>query len=190
MSDEGFDPVRVIAALRARDVSFVLAGGLAAAARGSAVATADVEVCVADDDENLVRLSLALEDLVATPAPIDRDDEHRVTFGSLAGRFSVVEVPEGFEQLQARAEETDLGRGVHARVAAVEDLVDLARANGDLETAAHLASFADGAPDAPLVIEDTSSGEPSRTARVWSALERVDSFLTDLDARSLKRRRD
>ena len=57
MPDEGSDPVRIVAALRGRDVSFVLTGGLAAAARGSGVTTADVEVCVADDEANLLRLN-------------------------------------------------------------------------------------------------------------------------------------
>jgi hypothetical protein len=190
MPDEGSDPIRIVAALRARDVSFVLTGGLAAAARGSGVTTADVEVCVADDEANLLRLGLALEDLVATPAPSEHDDEHRVSFGSTAGRFAILEAPEGFEDLRARAEDTDLGRGVTARVAAVEDLVELARASGDLEAAAHLASFADGELDTPMVIEDARSDEPRRTERVWSALERVDTFLSDLDARGLKRHRD
>lgn len=190
MPDEESDPIRIVAALRARDVSFVLAGGLAATARGSAVTTADVEVCVADDEQNLLRLGLALEDLVATPVPSEHDGEHRVSFGSSAGRFVVVETPEAYEALLSRAEDTDLGRGVTARVAAVEDLVELARAGGDLEAAAHLASFADEEPGSPMVIEDARSGEPRRSERVWSALERVDSFLSDLDSRGLKRHRD
>jgi len=190
MPDEGSDPIRIVAALRARDVSFVLTGGLAAAARGSGVTTADVEVCVADDEANLLRLGLALEDLVATPAPSEHDDEHRVSFRSTAGRFAILEAPEGYEALRARSADTDLGRGVTARVAAVEDLVELARASGDLGSAAHLASFAEDVPDEPMVIEDQASDEPRRTERMWSALERVDSFLSDLDSRGLKRRRD
>jgi hypothetical protein len=127
---------------------------------------------------------------VATPSPTERDDDHRVTFGSVGGRFTVVEVPEGFDALRDRAEDADLGHGVTARVAAVEDLVDLARASGDLEVAAHLASFAEGAPETPLVIEDEAPAEPRKGAKVWSALERVDTFLTDLDSRGIKRRRD
>lgn len=189
MSDEGFDPIRIVAALRARDVSLVVAGGLAAVARGSSVATADVEVCVDVDEGNLRRVGLALADLAAGPSPGPRDDEHRVTFASIAGRFAIVEIPSGFGPLWERAEETDLGLGVTARVASVEDLVDLARTTGDLETAAHLASL-DDEQGGPLVIEDVPGDEPRRRERVWSALERVDSFLTDLDAKSLRRRRD
>jgi hypothetical protein len=190
MPDEGFDPVRIVAALRARDVSFVLAGGLAAAAQGSAVATADVEACVDGDEANLQRLGLALGDLAAASAPSGRDDEHRVTFDSVAGRFTIVEVPDGFDPLRERADEKDLGRGVVVRVAAVEDLVGLARAGGDLETAAHLSSLVSDGDDGALVIEDATTGEPRRTQRVWSALERVDTFLSDLDSNGLKRRRD
>lgn len=189
MPDEGFDPIRIVAALRARDVSFVVAGGLAAAARGSAVTTADVEVCVEGDESNLQRVGLALEDLTASPSPTPGDDEHRATFSSSAGRFTIVELPEGFSALRSRAEDTDLGRGVVVHVAAVEDLVDLARAMGDLEAAAHLAALSEDRETA-LVIEDVVEGEPRRRERVWSALERVDAFLTDLDAKGLKHRRD
>lgn len=189
MLDEGLDPIRIVAALRARDVSFVVAGGLAAAAHGSAVATADVEVCVDGGEMNLQRVGLALEDLVASPSPTDGDDEHRATFVSIAGRFTIVELPEGLDALRSRAEETDLGRGVIVPMAAVEDLVDLARATGDLETAAHLAALTHDRETA-LVIEDVVEGEPGRRQRMWSALERVDTFLSDLDAKSLKRRHE
>jgi hypothetical protein len=74
-------------------------------------------------------------------------------------------------------------------VAALEDLMDLARATGDLEVAAHLAALTEDRETA-LVIEDVVAGEPRRRERVWSALERVDTFLTDLDAKGLKHRRD
>jgi 5-deoxy-D-glucuronate isomerase len=189
MPDEGFDPIRIVAALRARDVAFVVAGGLAAAARGSAVTTADVEVCVDDGEVNLQRVGLALEDLAASPSPTEDDDEHRATFGSVAGRFTIIELPGGFDALRSRAQETDLGRGVVVHVAALEDLMDLARATGDLEVAAHLAALTEDQETA-LVIEDVVAGEPRRRERVWSALERVDTFLTDLDAKGLKHRRD
>jgi hypothetical protein len=193
MPDEGFDPLRIAAALRARDVAYVLAGGLAATARGSAIATAEVEICVADDDGNLWHLGLALEDLAAVPEPGEQDDDHRVTFMSTAGRFVVIEVPEGYGELRTRAIDTDLGHGVIAPVAAVEDLVDLARASGDLEAAAHLASFVDAGADAEdeTAAEDRGPDEQKTrtTDRVWSALERVDSFLSDLDTRGPKRRR-
>jgi hypothetical protein len=189
MPDDGFDPIRIVAAFRSRDAAFVLAGGVAAAARGSAVTTADVEVCVDGDDANLRRVGLALEDLVASPAPAEGDDEHRVTFGSVAGRFTIVEVPDGFAALRDRAEETDLGRGVVVRIAAVEDLVDLARTHGDLEAAAHLASLSpDDGETEPA--EDPAGSGAGRRERMWSALERVDSFLNDLDTKRPKRHRE
>lgn len=189
MPDDGFDPIRIVAAFRSRDAAFVLAGGVAAAARGSAVAIAEVEVCVDGDDANLRRVGLALEDLVASPAPAEGDDEHRVTFGSVAGRLTIVEIPEGFDALAERAEETDLGRGVVARIAAVEDLVDLARTHGDLETAAHLASLTERGGQTEVAEDPTASGT-GRRERMWTALERVDSFLNDLDTKRPKRHRE
>jgi hypothetical protein len=189
MSDEGFDPLRIVATLRARGVSYVLTGGIAAAVHGSAIATADIEVCLADDGENLRRVGLALEDLVAVPSPREGDDDHRLTFDSGAGRFTIVEVPSGFEELLERSSVIDLGHAVVAPVAAVEDLVDLARASGDLEAAAHLSSFTESAADTSEPPDPGADKHP-RAERMWSALERVDAFLSDLDSGKLRRRRD
>lgn len=187
MPDELEDPIRIVAALRARGVDFVLVGGLAAAAQGSSLTTADVEVCLGDDDENLKRLGLALDDLGAVAIPAEDEDDHRVSFASRAGRLTCVEVPDGYHELHTRASATDLGLGVMAPVAAVEDLVVLARSSGDLESAARLASFTD---EPTIVLEPEDNAAPEKghvTKRVLSALERVDVFLTDLDSRGLKR---
>jgi hypothetical protein len=190
MPDELDDPIRIVAALRARGVDFVLVGSLAAAAQGSSLSTADVEVCLADDDENLKRLGLALDDLAAVAIPAEDDDDHRVSFASQAGRLTCVEVPGGYQELHTRASATDLGLGVMAPVAAVEDLVVLARSSGDLESAARLASFTDE-PTIVLEPEGTAApGRPRVTTRVLSVLERVDVFLSDLDSRGLKRHKD
>jgi hypothetical protein len=189
MPDEPQDPIRIVAALRARGVNFVLVGGLAAATKGSTITTASVEVCLDDDQANLQRLGLALDDLGAIAMPGEEGDDHRVSFTSTAGRLTCVEVPGGYGDLQQRASVTDLGLGVVASVAAVEDLVDLARATGDLESAARLASYA----DEPTIVLESASEEgptverPKVTQRVLTALERVDTFLSDLDSRGLKR---
>ena len=74
---EQFDPLRIVAGLRAHGVNYVLIGGLAAAAHGSPVETDDMDICLASDDQNLDRFGLALLDLGANPVPDDGEDEDR-----------------------------------------------------------------------------------------------------------------
>jgi len=61
-----FDPVPLIEALSDAGVDFVLIGGLAGIAHGSAYPTYDVDVMYARDEENLERLATVLRDLGAT----------------------------------------------------------------------------------------------------------------------------
>jgi hypothetical protein len=144
MPDQAFDPFRILAALRAHGVHYVLVGGLAAVAQGSPAGTDDVDICVDGDDVNLKRLGLALEDVGATQKPIPPGEEHRVSFRTLAGGLDCLEPPPGspgFGELASRAVEMDLGQGVVARVASVDDLVEMKRAAGDLAAAAHIAAL-------------------------------------------------
>src|SRR4029453_15867189 len=50
-----FDPLRILAGLRAHGVNYVLIGGLAAAAHGSPLETDDVDVCLGPADGNPTR---------------------------------------------------------------------------------------------------------------------------------------
>jgi hypothetical protein len=65
LEPETTDYGRILAALRAREVSFVLIGGLAAILQGSPFATEDVDITPEASRENLQRLSEALRDLGA-----------------------------------------------------------------------------------------------------------------------------
>jgi hypothetical protein len=60
-----FDPVRALVALADAGVDFVVIGGVAGGAHGSAYPTYDVDVAVEDDADNLGRLRDALEALGA-----------------------------------------------------------------------------------------------------------------------------
>jgi len=60
-----FDPVAMFAALAHHDVRYVAIGGLAATLHGSPLTTGDLDICPADDRENLERLAGALEELGA-----------------------------------------------------------------------------------------------------------------------------
>ena len=188
---EEFDPLRILAGLQAHGVSYVLIGGLAAAAHGSPVETDDVDICLpAEDDENLKRLGLALDDLGARPGT-DPPGEHRVSFSTIAGRLDCLENPMGFADLDASAAKMDLGRGVVARVASIEDLSEFKRASSDLMGAAHLAALVTAAREAEedQVVAANQPAKPKKVDRIWKLLEDVDTFLTDLDRGQLRRNR-
>lgn len=190
---EGFDPLFILAGLRSHGVSYVLVGGLAAICRGSPGETDDVDVVLPSDQENLTRLGLALEHLGAQPGPNTAVGEHRASFRTTAGRLDCLEVGEGYAELYAAAEDLHLDHGVIARVASVPDLIRLKRESGDLSGVAHLAAL-EATPPTPeaAAAGDMSEHGPAPEKRldgVWKALERVDTFLTDLTNGDLHRQR-
>jgi hypothetical protein len=181
-----FDSLRILAGLRSHGVNYVLIGGLAAAAHGSPLDTDDVDVCLAPDDQNLDHLGLALLDLGADPVPDDSGDSDRVSFITTAGRLDCLELGGRFSELSWNAKEIDLGRGLTARVADLKDLTELKRAAGDLRTAAHLTSLVDAPVEPDAVETEEHFVEPEPEGRGWGAklmtkLERVDTWLTDLN---------
>ncbi|HTG47369.1 MAG TPA: hypothetical protein VK646_06915 [Actinomycetota bacterium] len=186
---EGFDPLRILAGLRAHGVEYILIGGVAAAAHGSPVDTDDVDICLPMNGENLERMGFALEDLGA------REDgpegEHRVSFVTVAGRLDVFENPTGYAELDAAATAIDLGNGVTARVAPIDHLVEFKRSAGDLVGAAHLAAIAGAAQEAEeqQIAAAAVPDKPRRAERIWKLLEDVDTFLTDLDRGQIRRHR-
>ncbi|HSL10386.1 MAG TPA: hypothetical protein VLA82_03630 [Actinomycetota bacterium] len=186
---ESFDPLRIVAALRAADVRHVLVGDLAAMAHGAPVEADRVEVCVSGEEANVVRLGLCLETLGARPGDAN-DDPHRATFETSAGLLTCTELStvEEYEALEARASEIDLGAGVRTKVAAPSNAVPEIRDADDLVAVVRAASFDedddDGEVPAFLRLDDDEFGpdpEPSGRApwrKVWKAFEDVDRFLT------------
>jgi hypothetical protein len=61
-----FEPKRLLRALIAHDVDFVVIGGLAGMARGSAYPSYDLDIAYARNDQNLAALADALRDVDAT----------------------------------------------------------------------------------------------------------------------------
>jgi hypothetical protein len=188
MTLESFDPLRVVAALRAADVRHVLVGDLAAMAHGASVETDRVEVCFAADDANVARLGLCLETLVARPSA-ETDDPHRAVFETTAGLLECIELAtiEAYDQLEASASEIDLGGGVRTKVAPPTNAVPEIRDTDDLVAVVRAASFDDDDDgDVPefLRIDGDEFGpdlEPAGRApwrKVWKAFEDVDRFLT------------
>ena len=115
---EEFDPLRILAGLRAHNVSYVLVGGLAAALRGWPMQTDDVDIYLPDDDANFERLVLVLQELGARPSD-GPSDLHRVSYETAAGRLDIIEGRETFIDLNAKATDLDIDRGAVDRKSVV-----------------------------------------------------------------------
>lgn len=192
MTSDSFDPLRVVAALRAAEVRHVLVGDLAAMAHGAALEADRVEVCLPGDDTNVAKLGLCLQTLAARPGGAT-EDPHRAVFATAAGPLECIELEtiEAYDAVERRAEEMDLGEGVRAKVAPPVDAVTDLRDADDLVAAVRAASFEDDDErEVPSFLRVDADGdefgpdpEPDPEPpwrRVWRAFEDVDRFLTDL----------
>jgi hypothetical protein len=133
---ETFDPVPLVEALADARVDFVLIGGLAGIAHGSAYPTYDVDVMYARDQDNLERLAAVLKSLQATvrgaspdlPFILDAETLEKggnFTFETPRGALDILAYPEGappYADVKAAAEEIDLG-GRMVRVASLDHLI-------------------------------------------------------------------
>jgi len=135
----------ILATLAAREVDFVVIGGLAAVAHGSRRVTRDIDIVVMPDDENLARLERTLGELEAVAllpgggeAPITSADIAMIGLGatlhtaSPAGRLDVVGAPVGaapYAELRRRSIVTSLGE-VEVRISGIDDLIAMKRAAG------------------------------------------------------------
>jgi predicted nucleotidyltransferase len=152
MNEAGFG--NILSALHASGVEFILVGGLAAMAHGSARATVDVDVVYRRTDENIERLAKSLQDHTpylrgAPPGlPFTWDEEtiHRglnFTLETSLGDVDLLgEVVGGgtFEALVEHSEWIELF-SIPIRCVGLEKLIQLKRAAGrpkDLEAIAEL----------------------------------------------------
>ena len=127
---------RLLGALTARGVDFVVVGGIAAALLGSARDTFDLDICPGTDPENLDSLGKVLTDLgarlrgvdVEVPFVADGKTLGRVEILPLDTRLGPLDVlvrPGGsppYAQLRRRAERKDLG-SFSVLVASIDDLI-------------------------------------------------------------------
>ncbi len=134
-----FSPI--LAALKAGDVRYVLIGGLAMVALGSAYITKDIDVSYACDPENLQRVVDALAPhhpkLRGVPAdlPFFFDvltlrNAHNITLTTDLGDLDILGDPagvDGFEGLWERASVKEI-YGLPVRVASIDDLLAMKRA--------------------------------------------------------------
>ena len=148
------------------------------------VDTDDVDIVLPNDPQNLPRLALSLQQLGAQlDAPASATDD-RVSYDTSYGRLDCIELPSEFASLNANATEMDVGNGVKARVASLEDLARLKRTSPDLEGAVRLHALV-GAPQVTceeLILPVDADPEPNgRIDRLLGKLANVDVFLTEVN---------
>lgn len=157
------EPFRAREMLRVLDghgVDFVVVGGIAGVARGSAYMTEDLDIAYARDPDNLNRLAAALTELGARlrGAPPDipflldaetlRQGAH-FTFDTARGPLDILDRPAGspsYEELKRRAGEPLDVDGLPVFVASLDDLIAMKEATGrprDALVASELRTLAD-----------------------------------------------
>ncbi|MGZ5306761.1 MAG: hypothetical protein ACXWEG_08515 [Actinomycetota bacterium] len=191
---QGFEPLRILAGLRSHGVSYVLVGGLGAAVRGGPIETDDVDIVLPNDPQNLPRLALSLQQLGAQLDAPASASEDRVSYDTSYGRLDCLELPSEFASLVANATEMDVGHGVKARVASLEDLARLKRTSPDLEGAVRLHALVGSAPVTYEELTEPADADPEpngRIDRILGKLANVDVFLTEVNRgeRPLRRKR-
>jgi hypothetical protein len=154
-----FNPSPLLELLIRHEVDFVVVGGLAAAARGSARATFDIDIAYARDDDNLERLAAALREVDAklrgAPAdlPFLLDSEtlkrgSNFTFATRFGPLDILGDPAGapaYRELRAAATPVEI-RGVTILVASIDHMIAMKEASRrphDLVVAAELRAISD-----------------------------------------------
>jgi len=138
-----FDPISLLRALADGGVDFVVIGGVAGGAHGSAYPTYDLDVAYARDSENLERLAAVLAELGASlrgaprevPFLLDAETLRRggnFTFDTKFGALDILAYPEGaapYECIRADAKVIDV-EGLPVRIASLDHLIAMKEAAG------------------------------------------------------------
>ena len=154
MSEPEFDPVPVLIALADADVDFVVIGGVAGGAHGSAYGTEDVDVAYSRARENLEKLAALLLELGATlrgaspdlPFILDArtlSEGGNFTFDTRLGSIDVLAFPAGapkYDVLRASAMETTV-EGRRILVASLDHLIAMKEAAGREKDKLHASEY-------------------------------------------------
>ena len=133
----------IVEHLSRHEVDFVLIGGMAGMALGSAYPSYDVDIAYARDPENLARLAAALRELGATlrdapddlPLQLDADTLSKganFTFATPYGSLDILTDPLGsppYPQLRDAGQDLQIG-GVLVRVVSLDHLIAMKEATG------------------------------------------------------------
>lgn len=140
-SDPPLQLGRLIEALTRHGVDFIVVGGIAGLAHGSAYPTFDLDVAYSRERPNLERLARALRELNVTLRGAPRDLPFQVdvrtlenganfTFDSPYGKFDIlgdIEGSGGYERLRGDSV-IQVIEGVEARIASIDRLIQMKRA--------------------------------------------------------------
>ncbi len=143
-AEEPFRPRELLRVLVAHGVDFVVIGGMAGSARGSAYITRDLDIAYARDPHNLERLAAALREVAARlrGAPADVPfllDEKTLaagahfTFDTDSGPLDLLDRPDGspsYDALRRRAGAPMEVDGHQVLVASLDDLIAMKEATG------------------------------------------------------------
>lgn len=141
-----FDPRLICQALNDAGVRYVVVGGFATVIHGSPLPTSDVDVVPARDEDNLDRLSRALEGIGAklrtadgpVEAPMDSAFLATMPFmlnlttnhGDLDLTFEPAGPRHGYDDWDRDATEVEIAHGLTIRVASLDAVIDSKRAAG------------------------------------------------------------
>ncbi len=154
MPDAEFDPQPILEVLTRHEVDFVLVGGLAGTAHGSAYITGDIEVVYERSRTNLERLAAALTELSATlrgapsglPFILDAETLRaglNFTFDTRFGSLDILGEPAGaprYEELRSAASSETLW-GVTIRIASLDHLIAMKEAAGRDKDKLHASEY-------------------------------------------------
>lgn len=139
MSEQAaFDPYALFEALDRERVNYVVVGGFARVVHGSGESTHGLDIVPSLRDENVRRLTRALEGLDGTGAaggPIRPDELAQDTpfrAETRAGRLTVVPRPwgtRGYDDIRIRGNRENLGRGIRPHIASLVDLTRMLEAS-------------------------------------------------------------
>ena len=144
MQPEPFRAREHLRVLVAHGVDFVVVGGIAGIARGSAYMTEDLDIAYARDPDNLERLAAALREVGARlrgappDVPFILDAKTlaagaHFTFDSDRGPLDLLDRPDGsppYEELRRRAGAPVEVDGLPVLVASLDDLIAMKEATG------------------------------------------------------------
>ena len=142
-AEREFRPKELLTCLRRNEVDFVVIGGLAGMAPGSAYPSYDLDVAYDRSRANLERLAEALRELGAPVrgAPADLpflldaktlENGANFTFDTPYGSFDILAEPAGaprYEELKAAGEDVEI-EGIPVRVASIDHLIAMKEAAG------------------------------------------------------------
>lgn len=154
MPDPEFDPTPILQVLVRNGVDFVLIGGLAGTALGSAFVTYDLDIAYERSRTNLERLTTALVELGATlrgaPADLPFQLEAETlraglnfTFDTKFGSLDILGEPAGaprYDDLRASGSSVSLW-GLTIRVASLDHLIAMKEAAGRDKDKLHASEY-------------------------------------------------